>query len=141
MRDYIALHGMLTHDCITDKPFQNVNDGLSSTKKRGFTMTATILTPADLTKMISQTRTRGGYSNIVTNFVEGGELYIDFMQVDEYKGKNVNSVNQSVTKNVEKLSAANPDWPELKCTHDDKQVIVVNLKALAAAQAAVTPVK
>lgn len=105
------------------------------------TLTLPVLTAEDITRLMADSRTRGEYKTVISDFVKSGELAIDLTV--KFNGKAASAIRQSVNGNIEKHGAAEK-WPTLKVLLKDNgegqpdTAILVNMDAHAAAVAAQT---
>lgn len=104
------------------------------------TLTLPVLTAEDITRLMADSRTRGEYKTVISDFVKSGELAIDLTV--KFNGKAASAIRQSVNGNIEKHGAAEK-WPTLKVLLKDNgtdpdSCILVNMDAHAAAVAAQT---
>jgi hypothetical protein len=91
--------------------------------------------------LLASTRKRGIYEPRLSEFVESGELAIDFTALPEFSKMDVMSVRNSVKQNIDKHTKEN-EWPKLQVVVDRKdkdnpRVVVINLDGLAEATAEV----
>ena len=94
-----------------------------------------------IAELLATSKSRGTYVVDIQNFVDSGEVAIEFSALPNYKGKDAQATRNSITGNIEKHGSDN-DWPTMQVLFDkvdkkDKstwQVILLNMDAFAVAQ-------
>jgi len=87
------------------------------------------LSAEDITRLLSQTRNRGGHERFIRRFVESGEMYAVVTDEPEYQGKPVQSLRTTLTQKVKSLEG----FDNVRLVKaDDDTLIIVNTTALEA---------
>jgi hypothetical protein len=101
------------------------------------------LTLTQIEELLATSKQRGTYKPDIQNFVDSGDLTIEFSALPNYKGKDAQATRNSINNNIE-AHAKEADWPALTVLFDrvdpkDKsswKVILLNMDVFSAAQAA-----
>lgn len=88
-----------------------------------------VLTAADITAILSNSRVRGGDETFIRNFVESGELYAIVNEHPSYKAK---TAAQMVSKkNQMTMKAKALGFANVKLVKADDNILIVNTDLLA----------